>query len=1573
MTRNPIDNEAAARAELPPGTAPLAWREGRPALPFHELSPDQFEILSFLLLQREFPGDRIYYYGKTGDAGRDIIHIVDGRHRLIQCKNYSQKLGVAEIRPELAKVCYNTFSGKLIEPVDAITFYLAPDVTADGADLIRFQARWREDARESLQRHTRKVPDDQLLQYAHEWWPDPDFVTALSLTTRLQRFPDLLEEFFAVRKVIDASLDQVREAFREEGRLLVASVAGHGCESAVGPERVAIDPLALLDDLRDVSSPLLQWPTTLGTEPWQDRAELHAIKHKVREEDFSTTLLIGPPGCGKSALLARLGNDLSEEKIPVLALKADRLDLVISDLATLSEQLLLPADVVDCVDALARNGRVVVLIDQLDALADLVDLRSGRLNALLQLIKRLSGRLNVHVVASCRAFEHGHDVRLTSIEAEIVPLGLLEWESVAAILQARGLNTSAWPTEFRELLRAPQHLKIFLDRLRGGAEDRVFTTYQQLLDDLWGRCVLGPGGNTMRSRLLEEMAAVMAERETLWLPLARYEAHTQAIIALEAQGVLMLSENRLQVGFRHQTLFDHARARSFASERADLAGDVLARQDGLFVRPLLWSGLNYLRLAAPGTYEQTVTRLIQAQPRKHVQHLLIDFLGQITTTPPTEAEQRWLIAYLRQPETRPKVLGAIRGNPAWFSLLHRSHLPAVMALPPGEAWPVVWVISSAWETHRTECIELLESNWMPDQARDELTWSALSQLPVWSDETLALARRILTRTPIGISAVSSVTGLIAERQPEVAARLIRLRLEVELSRLDAQGTTDMDRQVGLVEDDIACTPFGVESHQQARYELLLSERQGLYGLDLLAEEAPVEFLDNLWPWFVQVLERLEGPQERVLVRYRRERTLATEMDEEVPLRCPVIAAVEIAVRGTAARDVNRFLQLLQAEGGRDSLAVQRLLCRGILALGATHAALGLSFLLEDPRRLALGPHADAYQDTCELITAVAPHLTADQVGQLERAILGWRRYRTSSPEIPAEDRFVRNRYERRHRLRLLRSIGTDLLSAETRSFARTEETALPGYESSGVMRYESGVVDSPMSAEEMALAQDDDIRNLFRTLPQRLQSPHRSYLTGGLIEVSRAFGEFSRANPVRAERILRTLRPGEYDLIVASGLLGVSEAGTPDADFLTLIRDLDRSGFTSHEFRQAAAQGLSKRVRANVGLPDSVCEVLESWLQSPWPAGSQPACRAGDNEDPCRSLIWGRGHLQACPTGVTDLLHALTLGYFRRQPPEPARWLACLEELVGRFDDPVTWGACTRELSCLRHCEPNRATAFVARLLERVPSLLSSVNGVHLLTHLWWFLPDEDVRRLLECLRDGAWDEGPQAFGELLALRRLDFPADEWALLQLNCELAGAQVSERTSRIRLGLAHTAARFWGESTHHRVASEVLTRLARVADQATARAMMTAFNQGDALIIDAPTLAFLGSILENETLLRQGYGESFVEQLQDLVTAEPELAHALAEAVVRVRGAEMADYRTSMVPATAHLTNLALTLQRLGGTHRANGLHLFEALLDLGVQDAQAALNEIDRRPLGSPSRIRTPRRRTRPSRARRRSR
>ena len=99
--------------------------------------------------------------------------------------------------------------------MDRVTFYVVPDLTSPAKDLIDNQSEWLSCAKDALTTHLKKAPSNELLKYAYDWWPQIATEEAISLTERLKKFPDLINDFFTLKKVIDGSVSDVRDVVTE--------------------------------------------------------------------------------------------------------------------------------------------------------------------------------------------------------------------------------------------------------------------------------------------------------------------------------------------------------------------------------------------------------------------------------------------------------------------------------------------------------------------------------------------------------------------------------------------------------------------------------------------------------------------------------------------------------------------------------------------------------------------------------------------------------------------------------------------------------------------------------------------------------------------------------------------------------------------------------------------------------------------------------------------------------------------------------------------------------------------------------------------------------------------------------------------------------------------------------------------------------------------------------------------------------------------------------------------------------------------------------------------------------------
>jgi hypothetical protein len=1567
MKRPIISDETEARRELGPKRTKPECRISTHLLPFSDLSDDEFEILCFLLLSRENSNDKVYYYGKTGDAGRDIVRVrPDGKYQIVQCKRYSRNVGVGPIRGELGKLYCNIFAELIPKRPEEVVFYVAPDLTSRAIDLTRDPAKWRAVASDALRAHLRNRPSEDLLKFAKSWWPELDYQNALRLTERLSEHPDLIDEFFGVRKVVDASRQDIRDDLsaqimpvRDELVAIRSLVQSKQENRAVSASRLNCGQLRTL--FRKASRSLLTWPATLGV--GKDihilRAELGGMTKRIQSVEASTTVLLGSSGGGKSALLAVLGERATQAGFSVLAVKADKLLLTIDSRAALAQELRLPDFVEACVCHLAAEGKVLVLLDQLDALAALVDLRSERLNVLLDLIHDLHGTRNVHVVCSCREFDFRHDVRLAAIEAEEVSLSLPSWDTVAEVLRGAGIDASGWPEPLRESLRPPQHLKVFLERFRGTSEDQVFSSYQQMLDDLWQQKVTNPEGLAGRSQLLLDIAAKMSEEECLWLPAARFEDREQIVRSLEAAGILTRPDGGPRISFQHQTLFEHARARAFARGNGSLSSYVLKRQDSLFVRPTLWSTLNYLRGAARTTYAAEMRSLLAEPLRLHVKYLLIEFLGQVRD--PGDDEAVWMFDWINDPECRAKALSSLRGNAGWFARIRDTHLPALMASSRKQLGPVTLVLGEAWAFARRTCIDLVRSVWLGDEKYDPLVLTTLQQVNDWDEDTLRLAVTVVSRADVNDGFAALLAAKISKQSPAMVPRFLASHLMRQLTALEATPDPVAD-PLPAEATELDRLFHGVSHRTNERFCDYLNRHDSFYDLPEIAKAAPAEFLKELWPWFLRALSHVLQEPHSMVREYRRDECLGSTLAEVDQPYHPLFHAMENGIRGLAKADYQSFLAFARESRGFDSMVVQRLLCRGFSEVVEATPGECLEFLMADSRRLNLGCYEDEQGDTRLLISRLEPYLGVQQMQCLERAVLDWSGFGPAAGDEEASMRSGCEAWDRKHRLRLLKAIPLHRLSADTQALVKAEGPST-GQEHTPACAQVT-LIGSPASAEQIAGLSSDDIVGLLETLPDDTGSYHPDHhFLGGSIHLSYELGEFAKKNPSRAVALLPRFSPGRQERPAGHVIRALGEIDFPASQLYELIVDLDSRGFSRAEFRDGVGHALMHRAGVERGFPDIICEMLERWLassQSPVDDRSEDENQS-EPEKP-QSVLWRRGSV-TLPNGNYPILRSLTYGLLRREPPLQDRWLRDLETHVERSESTRVWQILAEDLRLLRLCGRDRAAKFLARLFERFPKARDSRFGAILLAQLRSFLPAGTFRSFLESVRDGGWRHGPQAYGEVLTLthltRKLRWPRrdieDLLSASTNSCEESGRppvdQVRDASKclAVQVGIAFAAGKLWKEQNCRQRATDLIVRLSATAKRDLAAAIMDVFRVTDRLYYDDSTRRLLDAVAAKPELICAMNDSFLVQRLEGLATAERERVHRIGSEIVRLRGDEVSGIRGSFMLAAPYLTNIAITLQRTGGEYREKGLQLFEQLLVLGVPDAQSLLDELDRRP------------------------
>ena len=1356
-------------------------------------------------------------------------------------------------------------------------------------------------------------------------------------------------------------------ALREELQSLGAKLIG------VIPEVDYKAAATALPALANPSHELLAWPKELPNGTWIDRPELNALLDKIESEDSSVTVVLGDPGSGKSALLSTLCNVLRDRAMPFLGIKADVLDPSIATEQQLQEQLALPLPPTRLLEALSVTQSAVLVIDQLDALASFMDLKTGRLNVLLNVIRRLGQRTNVHIVLSARKFEYEHDVRLRSISAESISLELPPWHTVLEVLEKENIDAQNWPEDARELLRSPQALNTLLQLTQTG-EAEAFRNYPAMLERLWSDRILRTPKGPAKAQLAMDVAETMSDEETLWLAAARFDDRSTVLDELEAAGILTRSGNGASVGFRHQTLFDHALARMFVKQRGKLSSYVLERQPSLFIRPKLWAALNYLRVVEPHAYQEELEVIWGAETlRTHLRFLLIDFLGYQSA--PLDFEEKLLMPLLLRGEHRATAFRAIAGSKGWFDRLAHSAIATAMSEPPESSWLIGPVIHDAWTFASDKVIELLETLWIQNPIYDTHTWFALESCSSWSARASALAASVLSRTQVAASRVDYMASAIAVKQPEAALELVRKKLDFDLAAaIVAKKPAPPFPTEGTYAEKVN---WSMHHRPDRHVKNLYDNHSDWNSLPSISEAAPHKFIEVMWPWFLAVFSEVsqeKGDREGLGF------ALPYEFDfhfDEIEIgaglsESSLLASLRQAIEGMARAFPDLFVGWVAANSDLDLSPVQGLIAHGFLVDPARYAPHALAFLMDDSRRFHLGGISDASATTERLIRETAPHWSRDEVRKIERAIL---EYNPATPShiIDAEARFRFAKTMRSIRLELLDALPSDKLSDAARRLIVEERRVFPVDSHRGVTM-EGGYIGSPMESDDMRKASDDDILNLFDELPDQVGWDHpRDWMRGGNIQLSRAFADFAKSAPDRGVRLIRRLKPGLQERAAGYALEAMAEEAEPSL-IIDLLHDLVGRGFGNVEFRGSAAHAVGKLLDREYSVGEDVVSIFEDWLALPGEE-SQPKKVASNQEadeiavddpaeepkeeDASQSILWHGGGLSILPHGNYPVLSVLVRILLLRGETECGRLLKLLDTHLDRETDVKVWQAMLRYLDYVPG-EP--LTPFVDRLFTRFPELAASSEGVRLLAHMFWTAP-QLVRKTIEPWQMSESTRSRVAYGELVTLIAIATPEQTWSM-----DAAHAGIDGSSNEVRTGIAFAAVNLWEDVNRRSAASSLLVKLMPRANKDTWRAIFDLFRVTNELVPDEPTKRFLQALADNGAKLPPLESSFVVQALQSLLPHCAKLVGQIAQALVDVWKNDLADLRTGISGSASELVDLAVTLHRLGGETREQGTALFESLVTLNAYGARQTLDEIDNRARSGTRRSiprlprRTPRRR-----------
>lgn len=245
----------------------------------------------------------------------------------------------------------------------------------------------------------------------------------------------------------------LRESLRMEDGLLLAT-----------PPEIA----DLRESVRACGAILKQHKHTFGDTGLRlERGVVGEIVHWAQEapdaeNKDNVAVLLDVAGMGKTVVMGDVLRGLEDAGATVLAIKADAQLSGVADRDGLQVKLDLPDRVERVVRRLAALEKVVVIVDQIDALSLSMARDQRALGVVLETVAKLREVPGVRILFSCRAFDLSNDPNLDRLEvSRRFGLPPLSDEEISRVLAAQDFDLGSLSPAARELLRTPLHLDLF--------------------------------------------------------------------------------------------------------------------------------------------------------------------------------------------------------------------------------------------------------------------------------------------------------------------------------------------------------------------------------------------------------------------------------------------------------------------------------------------------------------------------------------------------------------------------------------------------------------------------------------------------------------------------------------------------------------------------------------------------------------------------------------------------------------------------------------------------------------------------------------------------------------------------------------------------------------------------------------------------------------------------------------------------------------------------------------------------------------------------------------------------------
>ena len=362
---------------------------------------------------------------------------------------------------------------------------------------------------------------------------------------------------------------------------------------------------------------------------------LNWTQSELSNKQHNICLLTGNAGVGKSAVLKDIVRRLDADDIQSICIKADSID--INNPVSFD-------DIYNAISCFASGRhKVVVIIDQIDALSQSLSNDRNRINDIVSILSSLDGWPNVRAIISCRKYDLDYDATLSRLKekAEIIELGELSNDAVDATLLKleAGLKDKLDPTTY-QMLKTVQYLNSFCFVYQKNKAKLNFGSPIELYDSLWDSYITSaPSGIGLISveKILFEISVSIRELETLWPVWTPAIEQKEAFTHLASSGAIISNGN--SVSFFHQTFYDYTLARYYTTNHKSFIAELQNQFQGLEIRSTVKAILEYEKGHNESIYIKEISELLNSDKiRLHIKLLAISILA--STESPSAAERK---------------------------------------------------------------------------------------------------------------------------------------------------------------------------------------------------------------------------------------------------------------------------------------------------------------------------------------------------------------------------------------------------------------------------------------------------------------------------------------------------------------------------------------------------------------------------------------------------------------------------------------------------------------------------------------------------------------------------------------------------------------------------------------------------------------------------------------------------------------------------------------------------------------------------------------------------------------------